>query len=446
MSIWRLVTREIRYRPANFCLAVLSVSIAVGCVVAQVAILHSHDRRTEELVAAAVERTEKEKERVEKETAEKVKKYEDAVRKNMRNLGFNVLVLSEKEDVHRAVVEHTFTAFIPEEYVDKLANSKIATINHLLPMIQRKMDWPEMKDRLSSPVIVVGIRGEVPFKYKNPKKPLLQRVPPGKMVVGYRIHTPLKLAEGDTVTFMGRPFTVHKLNPPTDVHDDGTIWINLEDAQQLFGCDGKINAIQALECNCASVDRLAEIREEIAALLPNTQVLELRSKALARAEARKMAKKTGEERLRDVSLWAENQVQQVKDLRQAQRDEKREVGFWLGVCILLGCISWLAILTFANVRERSLEIGILRALGVRTADVFWLFLGKAALIGLVGSLLGFIVGTLVGNAIGEGGGSRLDTVTLLSVVLATPVICCVAGWLPARFAARQDPAVILREG
>jgi len=113
---------------------------------------------------------------------------------------------------------------------------------------------------------------------------------------------------------------------------------------------------------------------------------------------------------------------------------------------------WVAFLAFSNVRERRLEIGILRALGVRRVQVFALFLIKAVATGLVGATLGFGLGYVVGAASGDapalaaGGAPLFDARLLLAVLAAAPLLSALASWLPALTAAQQDPAVVLTEG
>ena len=71
--------------------------------------------------------------------------------------------------------------------------------------------------------------------------------------------------------------------------------MNLAECQELLDQKGRINAILALECNCASIDRLgSEIRAEISKILPGTKIIEKGSRALARAEARVKAKSTAD--------------------------------------------------------------------------------------------------------------------------------------------------------
>ena len=71
--------------------------------------------------------------------------------------------------------------------------------------------------------------------------------------------------------------------------DDITVWIDLAQAQQMFALQGKINAILALKCHCLG-NELSQIRQDVARVLPETQVIEVDSKVVTRAEARDRAK------------------------------------------------------------------------------------------------------------------------------------------------------------
>ena len=128
----------------------------------------------------------------------------------------------------------------------------------------------------------------------------------------------------------------------------------------------QINAIQALECNCASIDRLGEIRAELMAILPDTQIIETESTALARAEARNTAKATA---------------------KQTMAETERVAGLIFPIVTVAG-MAWIGLLALGNVRERVSEIGILRAMGVRGRKIFTAFLSRAALAGFGGALAG----------------------------------------------------------
>ena len=199
MNVWRLVLREISHRRLNFALGLLSVAVAVGCLVGALTLLSADEIRTAEILdtyrTASEQQIAERKAAVEQRGAE----LQDAMRKITKGLGFNILILPEQQDLGELHVEGTLSSTMPEEYVDRLANSRIVTVNHLLPMVMQKIQWEE-QDRT---VILVGTRGEVPFLHRDPKKPLLDAVPAGSIVLGYQIHQQLDLSKDDKVQMLG---------------------------------------------------------------------------------------------------------------------------------------------------------------------------------------------------------------------------------------------------
>jgi putative ABC transport system permease protein len=105
--------------------------------------------------------------------------------------------------------------------------------------------------------------------------------------------------------------------------------------------------------------------------------------------------------------------------------------------------------------ERTREIGILKALGARARDIRGVFLIEAAGIGTVGGLAGLACALLVGvalNALAHGlydlpSGLRLFYVSIplgAGAVGFAMLVSAVAGFFPARRAARLDPVGALR--
>lgn len=449
MSVWRLVVREMKHRKLNFLLGVLSVTVAVACLIGAQTLLKADKVVTAQLLdekQTQIEQAIAEKEAAVKQAGDEL---QDSVRKQMLGLGFNVLILPENQSLSEIHLDGTMTATMPESYVDQLASSNIVTVNHLLPSVTKRIRWEE-RDR---DIILVGTRGEVPILHRGMKKPLLDEVVPGKMVVGYEIHKQLGLQSGDEVTLNERKFTVSKLHPERGSVDDVTVWINLGEAQELLGMQNLINAILALECDCAG-DRISVIRAEIAQILPGTQVIERYSQALTRAESRAKAKLAADAALANEQKAGTELIAKEESARRQLEDRHAGFAAVLVPLVIFAALLLIGLLAFTNTRQRIEEIGILRAIGVTTSKLMLLFLSKAAVIGVLGGMLGVALGLMSGMLLGDltAQGTSLNELFaesgLLSLVMTAPlfafVMTCFASWIPALYAARQDPAVILQ--
>jgi len=428
VTVWHLAAKEIAYRKLNFGLGLLSVVVAVGCLVGALTLLSVHDARTRQVLA-----------RREQQTQERMAALSDDVRKAMLTLGFNIVILPKDQNLSDWYAEDYGSKYMPEQYVERLAESDIVTVRHLLPSLQQKVKWPE-RERT---IILVGTRGEVPPLHRPAKKPLLQPVPAGTIVLGHELHRSMGLNVGDSVMLLGHEFTVSKCHPERGTKDDITAWIDLAEAQELLDKRGLINAILALECICAEAN-VGKVRADITRVLPDTQVIERGSKALARAEARTRVARQGEETL-----------ERERHTRATLRREREELASVLVPVVMVAATVWIAFLAFGNVRERRSEIAILRTLGLRSRQVLLLFLSRAIAMGLAGGVLGcalgFLVGKRLGIALDTGAGEALaagsvfePALVALALVVA-PVLAGAASWIPAVVAAREDPAVILQE-
>ena len=408
MNLWILIWREIAHRKLNFALSLLTVILAVTCAVSVVTLLRGHELRTHNRVQA----------------------LDDQIRQITKDMGFNLMILPKDQNLAEFYATDFAAKTMPEEYVHRLANSgDIITINHLRPALIRKLTWPEQKRH----IILMGVRGVVPLAHRDLKKPLAYPVPEGRMNVGHVLAEELGLEPGREVTLLGEAFTVNKIYPQRGNEDDITVWIDLSQAQQMLGLAGRINMIQALECNCASTDRLAEIETEIAEVLGGqVQVVEQSTKAIARAKARNRVAAEGAAMLHHWQMVASAVMPLV----------------------ILAAGLWVALLSLANVRQRRTEIGIWRALGWHSRRVGMLFICKALLLGLAGSVIGYTVGFFgsvwvqspwPGASDVAGPQSLFILPLLLLVLLVAPVLAALATWLPALSAMQQDPAQVLRE-
>ncbi len=442
MSIWRMIWQEIAHRKLNFILGLFSVVVAIATLAGVLTLLEADQIRAAESGKQLDVQSEK-LNQSSQQLEEAAVKLDDEMRKITKGLGFNILILNKDEDLHAMNLTGVPQKTIPEANVTTLAESDIITINHLLPVVTQRIKWEEQDNY---ELLLTGTRGEVPQAHRALKKPLQAQVPKGTMIVGSNVAEQRNFKVGQKVKLKGLEFEITKIQKPQGDLPDSTVWINLKEAQEMLGMQNIVNAILALECNCATIDRLAEIQEDVKKWLPGTQVIEKGTQALARAKARNQAKASAEEnkKIAQASKEAAESNHQValENLKQHE-----DLASLLTPLVFLGCGVWIAGLSLVNVRQRSEEIGILRAIGWRSRQIMGLFLGKAVILGLVGAILGYVLGFV---GIAAWGNGALDQSQLFNqwflagTLLLAPLLSAVASWIPALTAAKNDPAIVLQ--
>ena len=109
---------------------------------------------------------------------------------------------------------------------------------------------------------------------------------------------------------------------------------------------------------------------------------------------------------------------------------------------------------YISVLQRTREIGLMKALGMHKKDITKLFRYEAALIGLLGGVLGSGLAIILGTALnpwiarqlGLGSQRLLDfkPLQVVALILVLIIVATIAGLLPARKASRLDPIAALR--
>jgi ABC-type antimicrobial peptide transport system permease subunit len=122
-------------------------------------------------------------------------------------------------------------------------------------------------------------------------------------------------------------------------------------------------------------------------------------------------------------------------------------GFFGALALLLAALGLYGITAYA-VSRRNIELGIRMALGTSPAGVVRLVLSRVALLVGGGIAAGAVVALWAVSFVGSllFGVEPRDPVTIVAAMGVLTVTAAVAGWIPARRAARIDPAQVLRDG
>lgn len=410
----------------NFVLSVISVFIAISALTGSFMILRIHDHHTNRILQTKKEQLEQRMDSLQNET-----------RRAMLEVGFNIMILPQNQDVYEWYSNGYGNTFMPEQYVDKLENSDLEVVRHFLPILQRRLEWEEKDMEL----LLVGRGGDVPAEVKSSQGPMVDSIVKGTIRLGYQLHTRLDVQEGEKLTLKGTQFIVDDCYDERGNKDDISAWIHLKDAQELTNRQGVINGILAMGSLDFADEDMEQLRDKISGILPGTQVIDRSNRAKVRTKARRKVKERTEELM-------QSELEHRKNLRK----EKEGIASVLRLVILIACGVWIVFLGLLNTRSRRAEIGILRAMGVPVKKILKVFLSKYLIAGIFGGIAGFFGGLLSGfifSRLLEGsfiwvdpGGPFLIRLIVLSVAGAA-LLSIIAGWIPALTAARQDPAEIL---
>ncbi|WP_396588470.1 ABC transporter permease [Bermanella sp. R86510] len=144
-----------------------------------------------------------------------------------------------------------------------------------------------------------------------------------------------------------------------------------------------------------------------------------------------------------VQSWMESNGQLLNALN-SQSMTTQMIRFFVAISVIFGIASVLAV----SVVQRTREIGILRAMGSSQQQVLRVFLLQGGLLGLAGSLLGVLLGYSLVQIFNVVGASlfviKLEPSMLLSAISIATLAGVLAAIVPARRAAKYDPAVAIR--
>lgn len=295
----------------------------------------------------------------------------------------------------------------------------------------------------SAPVEITAVEPEVEAPFSLQAESIsqgryLSSADGDSMVIGQGLADLLQVSVGDNVTLLGRTQSeVMRQHVMTvvgiyDLHmpeaEKGTVFIPLADAQTLYSLRDQVTVATIYLKGVGSEDQVVSTLQ---AALPNAE----------------------------VDSWQNL----LPELRQALDAKFAFASFFGIVVIFIASIGILNLMLMA-VFERTREMGVLSALGMKGRQVMTLFLLEGSMIGVVGAVIGCVLGFLLMSLVGNTGvdlskmtsglgeisalmGSRLYPVTtlvdLLSRGVLVVIIAAIASLYPAWQASRREPAEAL---
>lgn len=240
---------------------------------------------------------------------------------------------------------------------------------------------------------------------------------PGKneMIVGSEAARIIGIHLGQNVNVKGQVFQVRGIIQPTgSVEDDQAIFIDLKTLQGLEHKPNTISMVEAAAfCYTCPIDEMTkQLREK----LPGTKVTALRSTLESRDQT-----------VKKFSLFS----------------------LAASVILLITSALVIAISMISSIRERTRDIGVLRAIGFRKSHILAMIFFEAAIVSLAGGFIGYVLG--MGLAVAYGleiakMSIHISWQPILGVysIIAALLISISASAYPAWKAIRLDPIEALR--
>ncbi|MGH1384373.1 ABC transporter permease [Kordia sp.] len=149
-------------------------------------------------------------------------------------------------------------------------------------------------------------------------------------------------------------------------------------------------------------------------------------------------------------IHVENKVEDLNDTLQVA-NVLQIIVLWIGIGTLLAGVIGISNIMVYIVKERTKELGIRKALGAKPSAVIGMILQETIVVTLIFGYIGLLIGNFVLNSMGDKLKDWFITnpsVSQGTIIAATIILVLsglIAGYIPARRAARVKPIVALRD-
>jgi putative ABC transport system permease protein len=236
----------------------------------------------------------------------------------------------------------------------------------------------------------------------------------GEAIAGTRVAELLGLSLGSQVPVGNRTFEIVAILAPNGMQDDDMLFVDLDAAQSALNRFGTISLIEVSAlCNACPIE---EMIRQIQGALPQARVTGLRQAVALRMET----------------------VDQLTRFAWAVSGVVLVIGGLVVLTTMLGAVA-----------ERKQEIGVFRAMGFRRAHIVRVILSEAALVSLLGGLLGWLIGMAAATVLASGvaqvsAAVRWNPWLALGAIGAALALGLLSSLYPAVRAARLDPNTALQ--
>lgn len=359
-----------------------------------------------------------------------------AVAREMDALGANVLILPKGASVQDYYAADMHGETLPEEYVERIAMSKLQGVDNLSPKLcvpvqmgdgqitltgilpksefQAKAAWSGagIFSHPSGCGATTTLKDAPPDPKALARKRVIETLGAYEVLVGADVAVKHGLKEGGTIELLGAKFTVLAVLPSTGSVDDSRVFAHLHTVQDLSKKGEVVNVIEVVGC-CKQI--AAGLVENLNKLLPEARVVTISQVVQTQQNVNKL--------MEHLSL------------------------IFLSVLMVVGGAAMASAL-FANVSERRKEIGTLMALGATPGLILKMIVGKALILGVAGGIGGFLLGSAaawwLGPMLAGVAVEPLPSLAGLAVGISV-VVTFLASLPPAWRAARLDPCICFKE-